>query len=243
VTQIKPKIIIPARMKSSRLPGKPLLDIQGVPMIIRVAQTCSSAVGLENVLISTPDQEIIDVVNKYGFYSIQSSGSCLSGTDRIYEYALKNEGNLFINVQGDEPMITKNVIKDFYNSAVKIEGTCVGVSQIINEAEIYSESVVKVAISEGKLIYTSRKPIGSFYKNQALTFFKHTGLYSYSRKDLLSFGNYKPGGLEISEKIEILRLIERRKKICAVIVPNYGRAVDTPEDYAYVNRYFQPCDK
>jgi 3-deoxy-manno-octulosonate cytidylyltransferase (CMP-KDO synthetase) len=238
VNKINPKIIIPARMKSSRLPGKPLLDIQGVPMIIRVALTCKDAVGLDNVLISTPDKEIIDVVKEYGFNSVQSSENCVSGTDRLYEYALDNQDDLIINVQGDEPMITPKIVKDFYETAVKIGKLSVGVTQISNKAEILSEDVVKVAISGDKIIYASRKPISSSCVGQKAIFFKHTGLYSFTRKDLLNFGRYKPGNLEIIEKIEILRLIERHKKVYLITVPNYGRAVDTQEDYEYVNRYF-----
>jgi 3-deoxy-manno-octulosonate cytidylyltransferase (CMP-KDO synthetase) len=234
-----PKIIIPVRMKSSRLSGKPLLDIQGVPMVIRVAQICKAAVGLENIIISTPDDEIREVVTEYGFNSVMSGDDCVSGTDRLYEYALNHKDNLIINVQGDEPMITQEIVKDFYTSVVRLGKTCIGVSQISNESEINSEGVVKVAISGNRIIYASRKPIGISYKNQRPIYFKHTGLYSFSRKDLLSFGKFKPGSLEISEEIEILRLIERHKKVYSVTVPNFGRAVDTPEDYEYVNRYFQ----
>ena len=204
-----PKIIIPVRMKSSRLSGKPLLDIQGVPMVIRVAQTCKAAVGLENIIISTPDDEIREVVTEYGFNSVMSGDDCVSGTDRLYEYALNHKDNLIINVQGDEPMITQEIVKDFYTSVVRLGKTCIGVSQISNESEINSEGVVKVAISGNRIIYASRKPIGTSYKNQS------------------------------SEEIEILRLIERHKKVYSVTVPNFGRAVDTPEDYEYVNRYFQ----
>jgi 3-deoxy-manno-octulosonate cytidylyltransferase (CMP-KDO synthetase) len=239
VSKPNPKIIIPTRMKSSRLPGKPLLDIQGIPMIIRVAQTCKDAVGLDNVLIATPDKEIINVVKEYGFNSVQSSENCVSGTDRLSEYALDNKDNLIINVQGDEPMITPKIVRDFYESAVKIGKSCVGVSQISNKAEVLSEDVVKVAISGNKIIYASRKPISSSCVGQKVIFFKHTGLYSFTRSDLINFGRYKPGNLEIIERIEILRLIERHKKIYSITVPNFGRAVDTQEDYEHVNRYFR----
>ena len=102
-------------MDSNRLPGKALMKVHGTPMVVRVAQQCSQAIGIENVIVSTPDKAIFDISKEYGFKSIYSSIECESGTDRVYEYILNSNENLIFNVQGDEPMIQISVIQNFYD--------------------------------------------------------------------------------------------------------------------------------
>lgn len=235
----KLKILIPARLNSQRLPGKPLMDIKGKPMIIRVAEKCILAVGKDKVLVSTPDKEIAEVCNKFGISFVFSSINCLSGTDRIYEYIKTCDDELIINVQGDEPMIPVSVIKDFYSKAAELNQTCVGISQIFDETYVLSQSIVKVAVSDDTLVYASREAIGGVGKLSERTYFKHTGLYAFTRSDILKFGEYKQGTLELAENVEILRLVERGIQVKVIEVPNYGRAVDSMKDFEFVIKYGQ----
>jgi 3-deoxy-manno-octulosonate cytidylyltransferase (CMP-KDO synthetase) len=115
--------------------------------------------------------------------------------------------------------------------------TCVGISRIFDENYLNNKSIVKVAMSQNRIIYASRLPIGMHqFENKSL-YFKHTGLYSFLRKDLLTFGSYEKGPLELFENVEILRLIERGIEVNAYELPNFGRSVDTLEDYSFVNRF------
>ena len=107
-------IIIPARYDSTRFPGKPLVKILGIPMIIRVANICSKVMGKDSVYIATDNEIIKETVNKHGFKSIMTSNKCLTGTDRVAEAASKINADIFINVQGDEPTINPRIYKKCY---------------------------------------------------------------------------------------------------------------------------------
>ena len=149
------------------------------------------------------------------------------------------DDDLIVNVQGDEPMIPVSVVRDFYSKVTKMNQTCVGISQIFDETSVKSQSVVKVAFSNDTLVYASREPIWGVGKEVERTYFKHTGLYSFTRADIIKFGESERGTLELAENVEILRLIERGISVKAVEVPNYGRAVDTIKDFEFVNKYGQ----
>jgi len=233
----QPRILIPARLNAQRLPGKPLMDIQGKPMVVRVAEACIQAVGRELVTVSTPDQEIQEICLKYGIDVIVSSTLCESGTDRLVEYAKSFNDDLLINVQGDEPMIPPEIVEDFYNHFMNVAKTCIAVSRIFDDKVLQSRSVVKVATSENRLIYASRLPIGMNQGESSTTYFKHTGLYGFTRNDLLQFGSFNRGPLELFENVEILRLLERGIPVEVYEVANFGRAVDSLEDYIFVNKY------
>jgi len=231
--------MIPARLNSRRLPGKPLMDIQGKPMVIRVAEKCIAAIGSGDVLVSTPDSEIAEACSKFGINYVRSSIDCLSGTDRLFEYMKNCDDELIINVQGDEPMIPVSVVRDFYSKATKMNQTCVGISQIFDETYVEGQSVVKVAFSQDSLVYASREAIGGVSKESERTYFKHTGLYAFTRDDIFKFGESDRGTLELAENVEILRLLERGIPVKVGEVPNYGRAVDTGKDFEFVIKYSQ----
>jgi 3-deoxy-manno-octulosonate cytidylyltransferase (CMP-KDO synthetase) len=235
----KAKIMIPARLNSQRLPGKPLMVIQGKPMVIRVAEKCIAAIGRDDVVVSTPDSEIAEACSKFGVNFVRSSIDCLSGTDRLFEFMKRWDDELIINVQGDEPMIPVSVVRDFYSKVTEMNQTCVGISQIFDESYVKSRSVVKVAFSYDSLVYASREAIGGIGKEYKRTYFKHTGLYAFTRADIFKFGESERGTLELAENVEILRLIERGVPVKVVEVPNYGRAVDTVKDFEFVIKYGQ----
>jgi 3-deoxy-manno-octulosonate cytidylyltransferase (CMP-KDO synthetase) len=132
-------------------------------------------------------------------------------------------------------MIPISVIQNFYNQVLKSGKSCIGIAPITKNEDIFNTNVVKVAVSDDKLIYASRSPIATSIQNERVTYFKHTGLYSFSKQDLLLFGNSKPKALERLEKIEILRLIEIGLSVSTVEIPNYGRSVDTLQDLNHIN--------
>ena len=107
--------VIPARYQSSRFPGKPLVELNGIPMIIRVAKIVEKAINKENTYIATDDNRIKDLVESYGFKVVMTSSDCLTGTDRVYDFSKQIKADIYINVQGDEPFIRPIDIKNFIN--------------------------------------------------------------------------------------------------------------------------------
>jgi 3-deoxy-manno-octulosonate cytidylyltransferase (CMP-KDO synthetase) len=231
------KVVIPARMNSTRLPGKPLMDIQGKPMVIRVAEKCIAAVGIDNIIVSTPDIEILKVCDEFSVPSVKSALECETGTDRLVELLNTSSIEYFINVQGDEPMLPANIIKNFVETTLQHLNSCIGYAKIYDSNYIESRSVVKVAVSGSRLIYASRSKLPISSDQAELSFLKHTGLYGFNRSDLEMFGKFAKGPLETAENVEILRLIENGIPVNAIEIPNFGRAVDSLADYEFVNKY------
>ena len=221
-------------MGSERLPGKPLMEIAGLPMVVRVAKVCAAVVGSSGVTVSTPDQEIVRVCEDHGVNVHLSSLACQSGTDRLAEFSKAWDGTgQLVNVQGDEPMLTPEVLSTFLDACQGLSGTIVAVSRIYDPDQAESESTVKVARSNGKLVYASRRPLPAQARDGSVQFWKHTGLYSFSTDALNFFASTSRGPLECAENVEILRLIERGQPVSVVEVPAYGRAVDTERDLLY----------
>ncbi len=223
-------IVIPARLQSVRLPEKPLIEFNNVPMIVQVAQTCSKVIDLKNIFVTTPDKKIIDICQKYGIQAIYSSINAQSGTDRLVEFSEKYHFEKIINVQGDELLLKAETLKKFILGTINNKNATVGVARIENNEEIEKASVVKVATSNGKLIYASRSCVPSTaYANNFQTF-KHTGLYMFTKESLKIFSSFIPSKLELVEKIEILRLIENRVPVDVIEIENYLFTIDTEED-------------
>ena len=226
----KTAIVIPARLASERLPFKPLIEFAGVPMIIRVALTCHKLLNKQNVFVSTPDNEIIDLCRTNDIQVIKSSINAKSGTDRLVEFCSEYNYKEIINVQGDELLLTEDCLRDFITKSSNNKNCTIGVTQIKDPLELGKSSVVKVAHSNNKLIYASRSDIPSSAYSENLKLFKHTGLYKFTPESLRKFSSYKPGFLENIEKIEILRLIENRISVDIVELFDYFFTIDTNED-------------
>lgn len=231
------KIFIPARMSSTRLPGKPLLDIHGSPMILRVANTCAEVIGKENVHILTPDTSIYNVCVENKFPAIITSHKCTNGTERLAEVVKQFECERYINVQGDEPLLRPHIIEDFIINSRKLPGSAIGYTTLIDQTLVESESVVKIVLSDNRVIYASRLPIAIQDIRGKIQHKKHVGIYSFTREDLVFFGNSNVGPIEAHENIEIMRLIENGKHVFATEVSTFGRSVDTYDDYLFVTKY------
>ena len=238
---MKSVVIIPARYKSSRFPGKPLVNLLGKPMILWVSELSAKAVGQENVYIATDDKRISKVVVDAGFNAIMTSGKCFTGTDRLAEAAKQISADIYINVQGDEPLVNPkdivNIIKAkklYYNEI--INGYC----SISSEEDPNNVNIPKVIFTEdNSLVYMSRQAIPGFKDNSQAPsqYYKQVCIYAFTADELKSYADYgRKSTLEASEDIEIIRFLEWGKKIRMVKTSPGSLAVDTQEDVAKVEQ-------
>jgi 3-deoxy-manno-octulosonate cytidylyltransferase (CMP-KDO synthetase) len=238
---MKSVVIIPARYKSSRFPGKPLVNLLGKPMILWVSELSAQAVGKENVYIATDDERISEVVTTAGFNAIMTSDRCLTGTDRLAEASNKISADIYINVQGDEPLVNpKDIIniieaKELYYDEI-INGYC----PIASDEDPNNVNIPKVIFTEdNSLVYMSRQAIPGFKdKGQAPSqYYKQVCIYALTADELKSYADYgRKSTLEVSEDIEIIRFLEWGKKIRMVETSLGSLAIDVREDVAKVER-------
>ena len=233
----KPRILvlIPARMAATRLPGKPLLDIAGLPMIVHVVRRAQAA-GIGRVAVATDTPDIADVVTAHGFEAVMTRADHPSGSDRIYEALGKldprSEVEIVITLQGDFPTIGPDNISDVLaplaDPAVDIATLA---AEIHTEEEALNPNVVKMVGSP-----ISPKRLRALYFTRATApwgdgpRYHHIGLYAYRRAALERFVALAPSWLEQQEKLEQLRAIEAGMRIDVTIVDTVPRGVDTPAD-------------
>jgi 3-deoxy-manno-octulosonate cytidylyltransferase (CMP-KDO synthetase) len=232
-------IVIPARYRSTRFPGKPLAEIIGKPMIQHVWERCIEALNPSDVFVATDDERIRKACEGFGASVLMTSDQCLTGTDRVAEAALQLDHSFIVNVQGDEPMIDAKDILTVADAFRSGDGGVVNaMAPIVEEREYWSPNVPKVVTDpNGRLQYMSRAPIPA---NKAKTFekaWKQVCIYAFSREQLARFSAAsEKGPLESIEDIEILRFIEMGIGVSLVELASTSMAVDTPEDLEQVVR-------
>ena len=239
---MKPIIIIPARYGSKRYKGKPLVKILGREMILRVADICSKISGKKDLYIATDNKKISSVVNNAGYKSIMTSKKCLTGTDRVAEVSKKISSDIYINVQGDEPMIKLNDIKKIIEAKKKDPGKIIcGYSRLSSNENPNSLNIPKVVINTNdELVYISRSPVPvSKSKKIKIKYFKQVCIYGFSKKDLKLFNSREKTPIEKIEDIEILRFLEKGKKIKMVKLKQNSYAVDTKQDIKKIENYLK----
>ncbi len=232
---MKTIVVIPARYKSTRFPGKPLVTILGKPMILWVAELSSKAVGIDNVYIATDDLRISDVAKKSGYHVVMTDANALTGTDRLAEVAKKIDADIYVNVQGDEPLVNPQDIINIINEKKKyIDCVINGYCEIDKSEDIKSVNIPKVIFTEDRrMIYMSRNPLPGFKdkKDEPKEYYKQVCIYAFNREELLKYGDYaKKSYIEGIEDIEILRFIELRKTVRMVKTTSGSLAVDIPDD-------------
>lgn len=231
--------VIPARFKSSRFPGKPLVDICGKPMIWWVYQQCMKVHELDKLYVATDDERIEEVCKNYNLNVIMTSDKHQTGSDRVGEVAQKIDGDLFINIQGDEPLIDpreiQEVISIFEDDSVYFGSLRI---EITDPEEIAALSTVKVVVDNNSdALYMSRNIIPSNSKGgPRARVFRHVGIYAYKRDFLLKFINIPQSELELGEGIEPLRAIENGYKFRVKETTYDSIGVDYPEHVAMVER-------
>lgn len=247
--------IVPARLASTRLPGKALIDIAGKPMVCWVAERARLARNVDHVIVATDSQEIADAVHTGGFEAVLTASHHTSGTDRVAEVAAQlSDVEIVVNVQGDEPLISPETIERAVDvMAAEISkpdgaGIVTTWEPIDSLDDLLNPDLVKVVLNENEMaVYFSRSPMpyprdaakrhgGSpeaalmnepeLFKN----FRKHTGLYVYRRDVLLEFTKWPPSRLEQIEALEQLRALAHGVKIKVVQACSISTGVDTVED-------------
>ena len=225
-------VIIPARLKSTRLPEIPLADIHGKSMIQHVYERCCIAIERNNVYVATDSERIRDEVHSFGGNIVMTSDKCLTGTDRIAEANEIINADFVINVQGDEPMINPNDVKLVHDAMIKDSSNILNCFCKIHEDEIFMPSVPKVVISNSnKLIYMSRSGI-PFNKNmKPFAKYKQVCIYGFNKNHLKIFTSQsKKTNNELVEDLEILRFLDLDVSVKMIQVSEGGIAVDTPQD-------------
>ena len=232
----KVSVVIPARYKSSRFPGKPIVKIDGIPMVIRVADIAKGAVGKENIYIATEDDRIAKVVDAYDYKVILTSDSCLTGTDRVAEAAMEIDSDIIINVQGDEPLLNPKDILEVIEKKKKYPDSIINcMSRLDSFQYIEDRNIPKVVYGDdNNLLYMSRSAIpGTKYANSNKGY-RQVCIYAFNKNELEDYLEYgfKNGKskLEWEEDIEILRFLEMGYSVKMVEVYGNTHAVDIPED-------------
>jgi len=224
------KVIIPARYKSTRFPGKSLIDINGKPMIIRVVEIACKAVGKENVFVATDDERISDVIENYGYNYIMTT-DCPSGTDRVAQASRLMEADIVLNVQGDEPLLNPNDIERVIEHKKKHMDSVVNCMSKIDSEEANNVNTIKVVTNyENDLIYMSRSPIPATKVGLSDNTYKQVCIYAFTKEQLEKFYKMKKTLLELDEDIDILRFLEMGINVKMIETFGTTQAVDIPED-------------
>jgi 3-deoxy-manno-octulosonate cytidylyltransferase (CMP-KDO synthetase) len=238
-------VVIPARYGAARLPGKPLVSLAGQPMIQRVYQRAKLAKTADRVIVATDDERIHTAVEAFGGEARMTRSDHRTGTERVAEVAAHVDGDVFVNVQGDEPLLDP-VSLDIAVQALLDEpraDVATVATPIRTPADIMDPNVVKTVLDfDGNALYFSRAPI-PWVRDTAgkiqVRHMKHLGLYVFQRDALLEYPTLPQGELERIEQLEQLRWLENGVKIRVAEVEHDAVSVDVPEDVARVEKLLQ----
>jgi 3-deoxy-manno-octulosonate cytidylyltransferase (CMP-KDO synthetase) len=229
--------VIPARMASSRFPGKPLASILGLPMVEHVRRRVSLCPLIHDVVVATCDPEILEAVTACGGKAVMTASTHERGTDRIAEAARSIPCDIVLNVQGDEPLVRPEMFEPLLAPLLNEPGVlCTNlVTEIVAEEEFESTDVVKTVFdTRGNVIYFSREPIPSRSKAGRMAFkkYKQLGIIAFRSDVLQRFATLPPTPLEKIESVDMMRLIEHGYPIRIVETRFQSIGVDTPADLA-----------
>ncbi len=232
--------VIPARYASHRLPAKPLLDLLGKTMVQRVYEQAKKSRMLNSVVVATDDERIADVVRNFGGEVVVTPPEIKSGSDRVAAIAARNDGDIFLNIQGDEPLIAPEMIDQAARILVDDPQAHVGTlaKRIKSAEELLNPGVVKVVVDKNSYALYFSRSIIPFVRDEAepskwlakRTFYKHIGIYVFRREFLLGFAKMPESGLEQSEKLEQLRILENGFRIKVGFTEHDSIPIDTQDD-------------
>lgn len=228
--------VIPARYQSSRFPGKALHELAGKPMIQHVVERTARARTVARVVVATDDERIASAVRRFGGEAVMTRGDHRSGTDRLAEVAAREPAPIFVNVQGDEPLIEPAAIDLAVETLAADPNVTIATlaTPILTAAALLDPNIVKIVMDfDSNALYFSRSPI-PFLRDAAPAasphHFKHIGLYVYRREALTEFPTLPPGELERDEQLEQLRWLENGYRIRVAVSEYDSLSVDVPED-------------
>lgn len=242
MSEPKVVVVIPARYASTRLPGKPLVPLAGKPMVQHVYERARLAQTVNRVLVATDDQRILDAVEAFGGQARLTRPDHRTGTERIAEAAIHEEGDVFVNVQGDEPLIDPAAIDTAVAAVFEEPRAQIATvaTPIRHAADIMDPNVVKTVLDfDGNALYFSRAPIPWIRdapQKIHVKYWKHLGLYVFQREALLEYPTLPHGELEKIEQLEQLRWLENGWRIRVAEVARDAVSVDVPEDVKRVER-------
>ncbi len=238
-------IVIPARFGATRLPGKPLVSLAGKPMIQRVYERARLAALASRVIVATDDERIMKAVEGFGGEARMTRSDHRTGTERVAEVAAHEKGDVFVNVQGDEPLLDPVAVDTAVSALLEepVASIATVATPIKTPADIMDPNVVKTVLDfDNNGLYFSRAPIpwvrdtGSKIQVRHL---KHLGLYVFQRDALLEYPTLPQGELERIEQLEQLRWLENGWKIRVAEVEHDAVSVDVPDDVARVEKLLQ----
>jgi 3-deoxy-manno-octulosonate cytidylyltransferase (CMP-KDO synthetase) len=246
--------VIPARYRSSRFPGKPLALIGGKTLVQRVFERARGARRLTRLLVATDDERIRSAVERFGGEAMMTSDRHASGTDRLAEVARRVPADLYVNIQGDEPLLDARDIDRLVDCLEGDPGIDMGtLREPMTEVRVASDPhIVKVVCDDrGRALYFSRSLIPAADPDAARAvggagggaapWYRHVGLYAYRGPFLLEFASWPPGRLEALEQLEQLRALERGRTIHVLDALGRYHGVDTPADVVEVERALSAC--
>ncbi len=224
--------VIPARYASTRLPGKPLQDLDGLPLIIRVYKAVEKTKLFDKIVIATDDKRIIDTAEKYQAVAEMTSLDHKSGTDRVAEIAQKYPSEIVVNIQGDEPFISYQPLADLLESFIDKKVQVASLMHRGVNKENDPNSVKVVCDKDNFSLYFSRCEIPYNRSDEEIESFIHIGVYAFRSEALQNFVQLPQSRLEKIEKLEQLRLLENGIKLKMIETDYNGFGIDTPEDLA-----------
>ena len=241
---MKTLVIIPSRLSATRLPGKPLLKINGLSIISHVFKKAEEA-NIGEVIVATGDQEIIDDVKKNGGQAILTNNQHQTGTDRIYEAIEKIDNSnidLVMNLQGDEPLMNIDDIKNLNNQMIKNNAELGTLASNILEKEFYqNQNIVKVITNESLNNSNFPEAIDFMRKisDSRKNIYHHLGIYCYQKETLKNFISFNQSSNEVKHKLEQLRALDNNIKINVALAKSSPIGVDTEEDLMAIKKIME----
>ena len=241
---MKTLVIIPSRLKATRLPGKPLLKINGLSIISHVFKKAEEA-NIGEVFVATEDQEIIEDVKQNGGQAILTSSEHKTGTDRIFEALKKlsrSDIDFVMNLQGDEPLMNIEDIKNLNNKMIQTKSQLGTLASKVSDKKLYSDqNVVKVVTKESLVTSNFPEALDFIRKtsNVSENIYHHLGIYCYQLEILKNFVCYNQSPNEIKNKLEQLRALDNNIKINVALAKSSPVAVDTQEDFVAIKKIME----
>jgi 3-deoxy-manno-octulosonate cytidylyltransferase (CMP-KDO synthetase) len=224
--------VIPARLQSTRFPRKVLREVAGKPLVVQVYEAARRAAELDELLVATESHEVVDACAKFGIAAVLTSPEHPSGTDRVWEVAQTRAADVYVNIQGDEPLVTADHIRLLVGPFRERADTQVTTLKIrLTAEEMTNPNVNKVVCGvDGRALYFSKHPIPYDRDGIGVVRWKHAGFYAYRKAALDAFHRLPPSPLELTEKLEQLRFLENGIDIVVVETDAATIGVDTEAD-------------
>lgn len=231
--------VVPARMASSRFPGKPLVRLLDVPMVEHVRRRAALADGIDDVIVATCDDAIMDAVRAAGGRAVMTANTHERCTDRVHEASAKIDADVIAIVQGDEPLLLPAAVRQVTAPLLGSDGpACVNLlSPLESDDDFTNPNIVKAVCDlHGRLMFLSRAPVPYFRKRVECPVYRQTGIMAFTRDLLNTYARLPETPFEKAEAVDMLRLLEHGIPILGVVVDYVTVGVDRPEDVPAVER-------